>query len=88
MKKIEYAIDIVIVSNSAIACEVLQYMEEWFGRWAEIETIGDEKDCDFYQHTFTQKTYDPFKVLRFLEAVVIDYPECAIARIYSENKGA
>lgn len=79
----EFWVDIVIVMNSAVACDLLHYMENWFGHFAEIEVYEEPENDKFYQHTFTNSTIDSIKMLRFLEAVLIDYPECAIARVYS-----
>jgi hypothetical protein len=82
----EFTVDIVIVMNSVVACDLLQYIEEWFGYFAEIEVYEDPENSEFYQHTFSASSTDSIKILQFLEAVVIDYPECAIARVYSNKQ--
>jgi hypothetical protein len=77
--KIQYTVEIVIVQNPVVACEILYYMENWLGTFPDVKEYFENDD--FFQHTVIGECTDPIKVLNFLEAVVIDYPECAIARI-------
>ncbi len=76
----KYTVDVVVVMNPPACLDVTLYMDEWFGRFSRVEPYRDE-ESDFFQHTISNKCDDPIKMLKFLESVVIDYPECAIARV-------